>query len=74
MEQLKVGDTFQQAWKGCTHPMWFKVLSVDRSNNRLRVECHSNTGYCHEEEWDDLDVTETAFKIGEYKMIACNTR
>lgn len=70
MQQLKVGDTFQQAWKGCTNPMWFKVISIDRPNNKLRVECHGNNDYCcHEEEWDDLDVTESAFSIGEYKMI-----
>lgn len=67
--KLKEGDIFQQAWKGNTHPMWFKVLSIDRPNNSLRVECHDNRGYCHEEEWDDLDVTESAFTIGEYKMI-----
>lgn len=69
MKQLKVGDKFQQAWKGCANPMWFKVLSIDRPNNSLYVECHSNTGYTHEEEWEDLDVTESAFSIGEYKMI-----
>lgn len=69
MKQLKVGDKFQQTWKGCTHPMWFKVLNIDRLNNRLLVECHGNNGYIHEEEWDDLDVTESAFTIGEYKMI-----
>lgn len=69
MKQLKEGDIFQQAWKVCTHPMWFKVLSIDRPNNSLRVECHDNRGYCHEEEWDDLDVTESAFNIGEYKLI-----
>ena len=69
MKQLKEGDKFQQAWKGCTNPMWFKVLSVDRPNNSLRVECHGINGHIHEENWDDLDVTESAFAIGEYKMI-----
>lgn len=49
MKQLKVGDKFQQTWKGCTHPMWFKVLNIDRLNNRLLVECHGNNGYIHEE-------------------------
>lgn len=33
--------------------MWFKVLSIDRLNNSLRVECHSINGYTHEEDWDD---------------------
>lgn len=66
---LKEGDRFQQARKGCKEPMWFKVLSIDRPNNSLRVECHSFGGDYHEEEWDDLDVTESAFDVGEYKMI-----
>lgn len=69
MTKLQVGDAFQQAWQGCLNPMWFKVLSLDRDNNSLRVECHSFTGYVHEEEWDDLDMTECAFSVGEYKMI-----
>lgn len=67
--KLKVGDKFQQAWKGVKKPMWFNVLGIDRPNNSLRVECHSHDGSIHEEEWDDLDVTENAFSIGEYKMI-----
>lgn len=66
---LKVGDCFQQAWKGCNKPMWFKVLGIDRPLNKVKVECHSAEGYCHEEEWDALNLTETAFSIGEYKMI-----
>lgn len=69
MTTLQVGDSFQQAWKGCTNPMWFKVLSIDRPNNSLRVECHSINGYIHEENWDDLDTTEIAFEVGEYKII-----
>jgi len=66
---LKEGDRFQQAWKGCKESMWFKVLSIDRPNNSLRVECHSHSGDMHEEDWNDLDVTERAFDVGEYKMI-----
>lgn len=66
---LKVGDRFQQAWTGCKEPMWFKVLVIDREGNRLRVECHSPHGYGWEETWHDLDVTENAFSIGEYKMM-----
>lgn len=66
---LKVGDLFQQAWKGCKEPMWFKVLSIDRPLNKCRVECHSHDGFMHEEEWDDLNLTEKAFSIGEYKLI-----
>ena len=55
--------------EGCTKPMWFKVLSIDRHLNKVIVECHSVEGYSHEEEWDDLNLTEAAFSIGEYKMI-----
>lgn len=66
---LKEGDRFQQAWKGCKNPLWFKVLSIDRQNNSLRVECHGSNGYWHEEKWDDLDVTELSFGTGEYDMM-----
>ena len=69
MTTLQVGDTFQQAWRDCTNPMWFEVLSIDRPNNSLRVECHDISGYTHEEDWDDLDTTEIAFEIGEYKFL-----
>lgn len=65
---LQVGDSFQQAWKGCTKPMWFKVLDINRESNSLKVECHSIEGIFFEE-WDDLDVTESAFEIGDYKLI-----
>ena len=67
--ELKVGDSFQQAWRDVRKPMWFKVLSIDRHLNKVIVECHSVEGYSHEEEWDDLNLTEAAFSIGEYKMI-----
>ena len=66
---LNVGDRFQQAWKGCSEPLWFKVISIDRTNNSLRVVCGSPRGTTWTETWDDLDVTENAFSIGEYKMI-----
>lgn len=66
---LKVGDRFQQAWTGCKEPLWFKVLAIDRDSNRIRVACYSPRGYGWEETWDDLDVTENAFSIGEYKMM-----
>ena len=65
---LKVGDRFQQAWKGCKKPLWFEVKSIDRENNSLKVVCHNDRGYWLEE-WDDLDVTENAFIIGEYKIM-----
>ena len=67
--ELKVGDKFQQAWKGCMRPLAFEVLRIDRPNNSLRVKVIGTNGYVHEEDWDDLDVTESAFEIGEYKMI-----
>lgn len=67
---LQIGDIFQQAWKGCTQPMWFKVLDICREENKVTVECHSYDGtYSHDEEWDDLNITEMAFETGEYKMI-----
>ena len=49
--------------------MHFKVLNIDREKNMLKVKCTGIEGYSHEEEWDDLDVTERAFGIGEYKFI-----
>ena len=67
--KLKVGDRFQQAWRGCAKPMYFEVLSLNRDKNTLRVKYTGVEGYSHEENWDDLDVTENAFIIGEYKMI-----
>ena len=66
---LKVGDRFQQAWKGVEKPLRFKVQAIDRENNRLRVVCYYDRGFAWAETWDDLDVTENAFIIGEYKMI-----
>ena len=65
---LQVGDVFQQAWKGCKNPLAFRVLSIDREKNSLRVKVIGN-GANHEEDWDDLDVTETAFEVGEYKIM-----
>lgn len=65
---LKEGDMFQQAWQGVKEPLAFRVLSIDRPNNSLRVKCMGR-GYTHEEEWDDLDTTEIAFSTGEYKML-----
>lgn len=66
---LQVGDCFQQSWKGCTKPLWFKVLDINREKNWLKVEVHSLDGYSHQEEWDDLNVTEMAFDTGEYKIV-----
>ena len=28
---LKIGDIFSQSWKGCSKPMWFKVLEIDKA-------------------------------------------
>lgn len=67
--ELEVGDKFRQSWRGVKNPMSFVVLSINRENNSLRVLCISHDGYEHEEDWDDLDVTENAFNIGEYKII-----
>ena len=70
---LKVGDVFQQAWRGCTKPMQFVVLAINREKNTLKVRCIPFEGYGHEEDWDDLDVTENSFSIGEYKLLNSNT-
>ena len=66
---LKVGGRFQQAWKGNKKPLCFKVKSINREKNSLKVVCHNDRGFAWAETWDDLDVTENAFDIGEYKMI-----
>ena len=71
--ELKVGDCFKQAWAGCTNPMHFQVLEVDRERDYLRVNCISTEGYSHEEEWqgkgDGLEFTEDAIVMGEYEIL-----
>lgn len=66
---LKVGDIFSQAWKGCLKPMWFKVLDIDRTSNSIDVECHLFDGLNVFTEVWSLDSTEAGFEIGEYKLI-----
>ena len=66
---LKVNDIFSQAWKGCQKPMWFKVLNIDRTNNSIKVECHSFDGLNVFPETWSLDTTEVAFEIEEYKLV-----
>ena len=65
---LKVGDIFSQAWKGCQEPMWFKVLNIDRATNSIEVECHSFDGLNVFPELWSLDSTEAGFEVGEYKL------
>ena len=66
--RLNVGDKFYPAFS-CTISH-FEVLSIDRPNNSLKVRCvNLVNGYSHEEHWDDLDVTEKAFEIGEYVLM-----
>lgn len=60
---LQVNDIFSQAWKGCQKPMWFKVLNIDRTTNR--IECHSFDGLNVFPEVWSLDTTE----IGDYKLV-----
>lgn len=36
---LNVGNVFRQSWKGCTNPITFEVLSLDREHNNLKVKC-----------------------------------
>lgn len=67
--ELEVGDRFRQSWRGVINPMSFVVLNIDREQNSIRVMCISHDGIEHEEEWDDLNRTESAFDIGEYKII-----
>ena len=71
--ELKVGDAFKQAWLGCTNPMRFQVLEVDRERDYLRVNCINVDGYSHEEEWqgkdDGLEFTEDAIVMGEYEIV-----
>ncbi len=73
MATLQVGTVFQQAWKGCTNPIFFKVLELDRERDYLRVSCTDTKGYSHEEEWegpgDGLAFTENVIDMGEYKII-----
>lgn len=66
---LKVGDIFSKAWKGCQKPMWFKVLDIDRTSNSIDVECHSFDGLNVFTEVWSLDSTEAGFEISEYKLI-----
>lgn len=67
--ELKVGDVFVQSWKGCTKPMYFYVLNINREKNELKVKYKSFEGYTHDEIWNDLDITEIAFETGEYTLI-----
>jgi len=67
---LKVGTIFSQTWKGCSKPMWFKVLEIDRAINYIKVECHSFDNLnIFPENWS-LDSTEVGFEIGDYKLVS----
>ena len=66
---LKVGDIFSQAWRGCQKPMWFKVLDIDRTSNSIDVECHSFNGLNVFTEVWSLDSTKVGFEIGDYKLV-----
>lgn len=66
---LQVNDIFSQAWKGCHKPMWFKVLKINRANNRIEVECHSFDGLDVFPETWYLNTVETGLEIGEYKLV-----
>ena len=66
---LKVGDIFSQAWRGCQKPMWFKVLNIDRTSNSIDVECHSFDGFNVFTEVWSLDSTKVGFEIGDYKLV-----
>lgn len=65
---LKIGDIFSQAWKGCSKPMWFKIQEIDRATNYILVECHSFDGHTVFPEPWSLDSTEAGFEIGDYKL------
>ena len=66
---LRVNDIFSQAWKGCQKPMWFRVLNIDRTNNSIKVDCHSFDGLTVCTEIWSLDTTERGFEIGDYKLV-----
>lgn len=66
---LNVGNVFRQSWKGCTNPITFEVLSLDREHNNLKVKCSQSNRPTWEEDWNDLDITENAFYSGEYILI-----
>ena len=66
---LKVGNIFSQAWRGCQTPMWFKVLDIDRTSNSIDVECHSFDGLNVFTEVWSLDSTEAGFEVGDYKLV-----
>lgn len=66
---LEVGSKFIQAWIGCKNPISFEVLEINREKNSLKVECTNTEGHKWIEDWDDLNITEVSFLIGDYRMI-----
>lgn len=66
---LEVGSKFIQAWMGCKNPISFEVLEINREKNSLKVECTNTEGHKWIEDWDDLNITEVSFLIGDYRMI-----
>lgn len=72
MTTLTKGTVFVQSYPGCTNPVIFEVLEIDRNRDYLKVRCTLD-GYSHEEEWqgesDGLGFTEMAIDMGEYTII-----
>jgi hypothetical protein len=63
---LKVGDKFKPIYDYAPL-LTFEVLSIDRENNSLKVRVNGNkVSDTWDENWDDLDVTELAFTMGDY--------
>ena len=72
MATLRKGTMFIQSYPGCSNPITFEVLEIDREKDYLKVNCTCN-GYSHEEEWqgrmDGLEFTERAIDMGDYRII-----
>ena len=71
MATLRKGTVFVQSYPGCSNPITFEVLEIDREKDYLKVNCIRN-GCSHREEWqgktDGLEFTEGAIDIGEYRI------
>lgn len=72
MATLRKGTVFVQSYPGCSNPITFEVLEIDREKDYLKVKC-TRDGCSHEEEWqgemDGLEFTEMAIDMGEYRII-----
>ena len=63
--KLKIGDRFKPTFS-TENRLLFEIVSINQENNECKVKVVNQQGYSWEETWDDLDITENAFEIGEY--------